>query len=200
MESYLNNQELAILLAEFNSSGTAPERTANKLIKNFLPAISHFASRYPAFWKDDLVQEGKIALLQAARKFPGGSVSEFFSYAYAAIKNRIISFYNAFVKRQPQTVELILASEDDDHPQYQVEYSDDYDIVANREKAYDLKTQLSDETLTHSGLSQKEIQVFNLYFIKDRTLTEIAEELEISGSQASRLKISAREKVKQILK
>ena len=199
MESYLNNQELAVLLADFNSSGTAPERTANKLIKNFLPAITHFASRYPVFWKDDLVQEGKIALLQAARKFPGGSVSEFFRYAYTAIKNRIISFYDAFVQRQPQTVELILAGEDDDW-QHQVEYSDDYNIVANREKAYDLKTQLSEEALIHSGLCQKEIQVFQLYFIKDQTLAEIAVELEISDSQASRLKKSAQDKIKQILK
>jgi RNA polymerase sigma factor (sigma-70 family) len=200
VESYLNNQELAVALAEIRTSRTAPERTANKLIKSFLPAIKQLASTYPGMWHDDIIQEGKIALLRAAQKFPDTkSVNEFFNYAYTAIKNCIINFYNRVVKRQPKTVELILSDDDDDSQENRFAFSDDYNAVGNREQRIDLNMLLSIEALANAGLKAKEVQAFRMYFIEDRTLAEVAAELEISDSQASRLMNSAREKVKQIL-
>lgn len=200
MESYLNNQELAVVLAQVRMPALS-ERTVNKLINNFLPAIKQLVSTYPSMWKDDLVQEGKIALLNAAQKFPADkSISEFFNYAYTAIKNRLIRFYNAVVKKQPQTVELIIADDDDDNEERRLSFSDDYSIARTREKAIDIKMHLSDEALAEAGLKPKEIQAFHLYFIHDLTLADVADELGLSDTQASRLMNSAREKVKQILK
>lgn len=199
MESFLNNQELAVVLAEFRTSGNSPERTAIKLIKNFLPAIKQLSSTYPGFWTEDLIQEGKIALLHAAQKFPAnGNAADFFKYAYAAIKNRIINFYNVVVKKQPTTIELIL--DEDDSEDNRVGFSDDYNFSENRVIAIDLKMQLSDSALAKSGLKPKEITAFRMYFIDGKKLSEIADALNVSDSQVSRLMISAREKVKQILK
>jgi RNA polymerase sigma factor (sigma-70 family) len=200
MESYLDNQELAVVLAEIRTSSTATERTANKLIKNFLPAIEQLASTYPKFWEKDFVQEGKIALLRAAQKYPvAKNVGDFFKYAYTAIKNHLLNFYYAVIKRQPETVELILDEDEDESQDKRLGYSDDYNIVINCEQAIDFRLLLTEEGLGKAGFKTKEIRAFRLYFIEDYTLADVAAQLEISDTQASRLMNRVRDYIKEIL-
>jgi RNA polymerase sigma factor (sigma-70 family) len=201
VKSRLNNQELAVVLADFRTFQNTPERIVNKLIKNFLPAIKQLTATYPELWKEDLIQEGKIALLYAARNFHSNkSVCEFFNYAYTAIKNRILNFYNSIIKKQPQTVELIPWDNDDDNNEWWFSFSDDYGVANNFDKAFDIKIQLTEDALIKAGLKLKEVKVFRSYFLSNNTLQETADELKLSVTQVSRLMNSARLKVKQILK
>ncbi|SRR6266536_1578994 len=72
-----------------------------RLAQAYLPLVETIALEYhntPNASHDELVSEGRIALLKAARSFdpPRGN---FISYASTAIRNRLNDFYEAQVRR-----------------------------------------------------------------------------------------------------
>ena len=56
-----------------------------EIVRRYLPAVRYMASAYPASVRDDLVQEGIIALLGAVKSFSADKNAKFSTYAAVCI-------------------------------------------------------------------------------------------------------------------
>lgn len=77
------------------------DRDAFPLAETYLPLVETIALEYhniPNTSRDELVSEGRLALLRAARSFDP-SRGNFVSYASTAIRNRLNDFYEKQVRR-----------------------------------------------------------------------------------------------------
>jgi RNA polymerase sigma factor (sigma-70 family) len=201
MQTTLCSEDLAIALAEIRTTPVVSSKTATKIINNFLPAIQQIASSFPKFWIDDFIQEGKIALLNAARKFPAeGNVKDFIKYAAKAIRNHLTNFYHAVVTRQPEIQDSpVYLVDENEYEESYLKYSDEPNAEKNRALAIDLRQQLSETGMLKNGFTQKEVKAFQDYYIYGYSVNEIAIRLNISVSQASKIKNRARNKARTIL-
>ena len=201
MQTTLCSEDLAIALAEIRSIPVVSSRTATKLINNFLPAIEQIASTFPNFWLDDFIQEGKIALLKAAHKFPAeANVKDFIKYAARAIRNHLTNFYHAVITRQPDLQDTPLyCVEDDEYEESYLKYSDEPYAEKNRALAIDLRQHLNEAGMAKNGFTEKEIKAFQDYYIYGYSVNEIALRLGVSVSLASKIKNRARNKARAIL-
>ena len=72
------------------------------------------------------------------------------------------------------------------------------DYVASTTLGIDIKFHFSMDGLTKNGFSKKEISAFNLHFLHGFNVSEVAEQMNISISQASKVISKAREKAQLI--
>lgn len=82
-----SDEELAALVQE------GDEQSMAVLAARMMPAVRAFASRMttPLLEYDDLVQEGMLGLLSAARRYRSGENAAFRTYASVCIRNRMQS-------------------------------------------------------------------------------------------------------------
>ena len=160
----------------------------NEIYESFQPIILYLAKGYPEFWIEDFIQEGNIALLNCIRKFDASKdPSEFKPFAIASIKRKMIDMYRSLILRSPKLSETIKINIDGE------EYSTEEQIPDSKRDSeillrnLDLNLICSKENLGKIGFKQKEIEVFDLYYFKDFTLTEISKMVNISISQASKV-------------
>ncbi|RZM20957.1 MAG: sigma-70 family RNA polymerase sigma factor [Pedobacter sp.] len=93
MSSKNRPDALAHLFEECRASHNN-SRHFSKLAEGFLPTIQKLASKYPSYWSDDFIQEGRLGLLKAVKNFPSSSQSEQFEfYATSIISRQMIDFY-----------------------------------------------------------------------------------------------------------
>lgn len=178
----------ASLLAEFRKSGNNSQ-TFTKLVNFFQPDLKQIAARYPHFWKDDFIQEGTLGLFNAAKKYSNNADSlKFYFYAYKAIRSRMHNYWVSTMVRQPQIEGNLEQDSGLQLPVYETSIT--WDI--------DFKYYFSPETLTINGLSENEITAIDLHLI-GYTGTEIAQEMNLSEGQVSKLIKNAKRKTQKVL-
>lgn len=175
--SKLSDEELAAV----SEVDTDP---LGEIVRRYLPAVRYMASAYPASVRDDLVQEGIIALLGAVKSFSADKNAKFSTYAAVCIKNRMLSALGRNTPISEDEADLEeLVYQDEDHPE---------EIVIEKEKTEELYGRVESE------LSEMEWSVFRL-FVGGMSYGQIAKILGLSEKSVDNAIRRARSKLKNIL-
>lgn len=214
----LSPGSVAIVMEELQNASSQSQKFP-KILSQFQPLIKSMAGSYSTSWKDDFVQEGTVALHNAVKKYLSQSIAtdKFIPYAVKSIRFKMIDFYNNIIGRTmfPQTEYSIDGSETTTHTSYftdltpyiNAEGEEDEstnqlasptDFVASTTLGIDIKFHCSMDGLTKNGFSKKEISAFNLHFLHGFNVSEVAEQMNISISQASKIISKAREKAQLV--
>ncbi len=219
MKSQVSPGTVAIILNELQS-GVSTSQQFPKLLKQFHPLIYSMAGRYSSNWQDDFAQEGMLGLYKAVNKFAASNVSseKFISYATKSIRSNMTDFYKSiFGKSMVEVVEYSIDEgeqkkkksifcelplvntepDESDDPFYHVASPNNY--VTSTLLRIDFKYHFSKEGLTSHGFLQKEIAAFNLHFMNGYGVVEVAKQLNLSNSQASKIISKAQSKAQVIL-
>ncbi len=171
---------------DFDKENTADvnalsEETFSELLNEFLPYIEGVVSSFPKHHREDLVQEGLMALNAAYSTFDESKNVPFEAYIKICIKRRIITAYRS-MKKSDDTVDL-----DADEISDTVDI--EYDIV---EKKYteDFFLDLRDK------LTELEKNVLSEY-LSDKSYQQIAEKLNISAKTVDNTLVRIKNKVKK---
>jgi RNA polymerase sigma factor (sigma-70 family) len=192
-------------------------RQFSKLAEGFKPKIQKLASKYPAYWGDDFIQEGRVGLLKAVNNFPVSSHPDQFEfYAISIIARQMVDFYrraigkallqrtssdlegNSFSWKEPLFVEPPTFSCNPDEDEYTLDYPSPVDYVTSITAAIDVKYCLKKISLKNN-FTDKEIKAFDLHFFKDHTISEVARKLKVSVPQASKIISKTKAKAQQLL-
>ena len=143
-------------------------------VEKYLPLIKNIASRYSELPIpfDDLVQEGYIGLLEAAKRFDKKKKTKFTTYATYWIKKKILA---ALDREKIDTTTSIKDSKN----------------VAAKEQKIPKK-----EIEFPSGFPQTEKKILQLLFEKEYTLSEIGEILNLDREKVRRLKELGKRRLK----
>jgi len=152
---------------------------------------------YPKInWKyefQDVVQVAYLALVKAGKSFDETKGIKFSSYAIPSVRGALLNF----ISRDKQFNE----NKGVPHKYKFLSYESEYDC-GNLEGRIGADS-FEDVLITRTDLSQviekldvRERQVFNLYFINERTQKEIAEMINTSQIQVSRIKRRIAQKIK----
>lgn len=213
-----SSDELANLFMQCRTSQTN-SRQFSLLEKGFMPKIKQLASKYSNFWNEDFIQEGRIGLLKAFHKFPETSdCSQFENYASLVISNQMIDFYrhvigkslveitevdfegNASTYKQPIFINPpVYTSEEDDSLEYILNFPSQEDYVTSTTLTIDFNLCLNKNVMQKNNFTDKEIKVFDLHFNKGYNVTEVAEKINLSISQTSKIISKTKPKVQQLL-
>ena len=139
-----------------------------ELVCRYLPVIRHRASGYTAdpTDRDDLIQEGLIALLGAVKTYHQEKGAGFKTYCYVCVQNKMLKELEKRTSKKQQVMQNYLPLEELEHSALNDDSDDPFWIVAAREsrqilmeKAKNLLSALEQETLSLylSGLSYDEI-------------------------------------------
>lgn len=120
---------------------------------------------------DDLVQEGRIAILNCARTYDASRGSTFITYVFSSIRNAL----NAYVKRNKYF----------DTMNNNVELVDNFDESAHSESAYNEFSQVEDEINTIPIKHPKAKEILRLKFIDGYKTSEICEMLGVKRNVVS---------------
>ena len=141
----------------------------------------------------DVVQVAYLALVQGGKNFDDRKNIKFSTYAIPSIRGALLNF----ISRDKQFNE----NRGIPHKYKFLSYEAEYDC-GNLEGRIGIDS-FEDVLITRTDLSQvvekldiKERQVFNLYFINERTQKEIAEMINTSQIQVSRIKKRITQKIK----
>lgn len=157
------SDEALVLLAQNGDTEALTE-----LVCRFLPLIRHRASSFtmvPAD-RDDLIQEGLIALLSAVNSYHNEKGAGFKTYCYVCVQNKMLKELEKRSSIKQQAMQNYLPLEELEHSTWNDDSDDPFWIVAAREsrqilmeKAKNLLSSLEQETLSLylSGLSYEEI-------------------------------------------
>jgi RNA polymerase sigma factor (sigma-70 family) len=216
MSSKNRPDALAHLFEECRASHNN-SRHFSKLAEGFLPTIQKLASKYPSYWSDDFIQEGRLGLLKAVKNFPSSSQSEQFEfYATSIISRQMIDFYrkaigksllerttndlegNSYTWKEPLFVDPPAYSLDADEDEYIFHYPVPGDYVTSVTSVIDVKYCVTKISMKNN-FKDKEIKAFDLHFNKEYSVSEVAKKLNISISQASKIISKTRSKAQQIL-
>jgi len=197
--SKLKPGEAAALLHAYKACPTHYTVT-NTLVAKFQLLIEALATKISPAWRNDLVHEGKIALLKAAKKFPSTKdPSCFLNYAYKAVKRGMLYFVRTTVKKQPKYVESLeaMADNDNDKRLYQIPYPVDY--VTSTTLSIDFKYLLNEDYMKKNHFTEREIKIFDMHFNKGYNVSEVAEKISLSVPQTSKLISKTKTKIQQLL-
>lgn len=192
-------------------------RHFSKLTEGFTPKIQRLASKYPTDWIEDFVQEGRLGLLTAVHCFPTTSHSDqFVYYATAIITRRMVDFYrqtlgkglleettydlegNVYSWKLPLFVDPTTFSGNGEEDEYLLDYPAPVDYVSSVTSALDVKYCLN-KVSTENNFTDREIKAFHLHFSKQYSVSEVAKNLNVSISQASKIIIKTKAKAQQLL-
>lgn len=171
--------------------------TFSFIYSKFLPKIQKLASTYPQFWYEDFVQEGIIGLNKAYQKFNNFENKEHFaSYAISCIRRRMIDFYRSRIKRYPTCIAVPKIYEDEEELDYFEQVKDPQNLANSMELRVDIQEHLNPYALRKMSFSEKEIEIFQLYFIEDQSMTVIAQYVNLSIPQVSKIISKLKSKIK----
>ena len=150
------------------------------LYYDYLPLVKSIASRYKKerIPFEDLVQEGFLGLLEAKKRFDPSKKIKFSTYAFYWIKKKILE---AIQKEKIQSLNSIELNE---------EILESPNIKKTNESG-GLDISSIDRIL--SPLEQK---IFRLYFQQEKSLSQIAKELEIRRERVRQIKQLLLRKIK----
>ncbi|MDQ2867120.1 MAG: sigma-70 family RNA polymerase sigma factor [Verrucomicrobiota bacterium] len=180
--------------------GESAEKHENgsRLAETYLPLVETIALEYhnvPNASHDELVSEGRLALLSAARSFDA-SRGNFVSYASAAIRNRLNDFYEKQVRRaEVFPSPLHSPSSDEQSTQIEGKYADetaDVRLGARRSES----AALLREAIVRLP---RRLQVVLTSIQAGRTYEEIGRELGISKQGVYKLAQPALRQVRSFL-
>ena len=159
----------------------AAERSFSDLAAEYSPYIKSVTASFPERHREDLYQEGLVALSSAYRTFDPETNVPLEAYLKICIRRRIIAAYRV-MKRSDETVDIDGS-----------EISDPTDIeedVVDREFTEDffreLRTKLTD--LEKSVLAE---------YLSDRTYSQISEKLGISEKKVDNALVRIKNKVRK---
>ncbi|MBR1422151.1 MAG: sigma-70 family RNA polymerase sigma factor [Ruminococcus sp.] len=155
-----------------------------EIVRRYLPRIRYFSRTFPESVRDDLVQEGLIALLGAVKSYEADKGAEFATYASICVKNRMASAFkrNALITEDEGTLGEQIDAETE-HPE---------DIVIEKENTAELYDAIATQ------LSELEWNVFRLLMMA-MSYSQIAEELGVSQKAVDNAVQRARRKLRLIL-
>lgn len=197
--SKLKHGEAAALLHAYKACPTH-YTTINTLVAKFQPLIEVLATKVSLAWKDDLIQEGNIALIKAAEKFPSTeNYNRFLDYAYQSIKNGMLYFIRNTSKKQPNYVDSLEALSEDENGDTIYEIPHPINYVTSITLAIDFKYLLNSSSMKKNQFTDKEIKIFDLHFNKGYSVTEVASKIDLSVSRISKIICKTKFKVQQLL-
>lgn len=176
------------------------EMALQKLVSANLTFVVSIAKKYRSSGVcfSDLISEGNIGLIKAARKFNPDKGVKFISYAIWWIKAAIQDCIDAYSKQEEFNAndQYVLNDKHDDEYEYNsniinMEYAEEVQNIQSREASIEdlMKT-----------LEKREIKILTLYFglygNKERTLDEIGQELHITSERVRQIKDKAIIKMK----
>ena len=172
--------------------------TVSQLAETYLPLVETIALEYhnvPNASQDELVSEGRVALLNAARSFDPAR-GNFISYASTAIRNRLKDFYEKQV-RQAEVFPLPIdaATSGDQSTQMESKYADetaDVRLAARRSESAALLRQ-------SIARLPRRLQIVLTSIQAGRTYEEIGRELGISKQGVYKLAQPALRQVRSFL-
>ena len=165
------------------------EEAAEQLISRFLPKVESSARRFSEQVREDLVQEGLLALLSALKSFDADKGVDFSAYACVCMKNRMYTYLRRYLKNTVEEFsdEAMEGYADDS------KLGDPDDIIVSQASAEELYAEMS------QVLSPLEWRVFRLY-VMGMPYKEIAEIVGVSHKTADNAIQRARKKLKALLK
>ena len=204
-----SEDEKTLATKSFNGDLEAREELISRNVK----LVVHIAHDY--FWlgkrlgaqhKDDIIQEGNMALCEAARLYDPNKTDHFRNYASAWIRALIKQYISKAMKHGATSGEYIEDSRDDDYeynfmsPKYAKDSRDSVLIeLTNKERLF-----LVGHTLQSidRGLNHSEKYVLNHIVMSEwpKTEPEVAKILKLSIPTIARIVSGLREKIKQIMK
>jgi RNA polymerase sigma factor (sigma-70 family) len=195
--SKLKSGEAAELLLAYKASPTS--YATNTLVAKFQPLIEATACQICPLWKTDLMQEGNIALINAANKITYKTdPRSFLDYAYKSIKRGMLYFIRSNASKQPKHVSSLDAIfEKEGNNVFQIPHPIDY--LQTTTLSIDCKILLNKIIMSKHQFSDKEVKAFDLHFNKEYNVSEVAKKLNISVSQASKILTKTKAKAQQLL-
>jgi RNA polymerase sigma factor (sigma-70 family) len=171
---------------------------SSRLAETYLPLVETIALEYhniPNASHDELVSEGRVALLSAARSFDPGR-GNFISYASTAIRNRLNDFYEKQVRRtEAFPMSISSPPHDDQSTQTESTYVDDtadVRLAARRSESAGLLR----ESIARLP---RRLQIVLTSIQAGRTYEEIGRELGISKQGVYKLAQPALRQVRSFL-
>ncbi|HEV2045849.1 MAG TPA: sigma-70 family RNA polymerase sigma factor [Chthoniobacterales bacterium] len=169
-----------------------------RLAETYLPLVETIALEYyniPNASHDELVSEGRVALLSAARSFDPAR-GNFVSYASTAIRNRLNDFYEKQVRRaEVFPVSIYSTPSDDESTKPESKYADetvDVRLAARRSES----ARILREAI---GQLPQRLQIVLKSIRSGRTYEEIGRELGISKQGVYKLAQPALRQVRSFL-
>ena len=218
MQSNAKTGAIANLFSSFRTSRNSSKQFL-LLQHRFNSAIVKIASSYPAFWRDDFIQEGNLGLYNAALKYPqDADISQFYFYALRSIRTKMFDFYQSVIGRTMtslvnfdadgksttskhsifQEVEKYSTEEDEVYNSLD-NIASPVDYVMSATIAIDFKYQLNKQSMKKNNFTEKEIDVFELHFNKGYNVSETAAKINLSVPQTSKIISKTKIKVQQLL-
>jgi RNA polymerase sigma factor (sigma-70 family) len=157
----------------------------SEIVKQHHRRIMHLASQYANSRIDykDLVQEGKIALLDCARNYRSDRGAQLWTYAIKFVRAAMMRYSTAATRDIPSEVEDI----DESQPSYE----------PSAESILEQKECISVLAQQFSYLRENERSVLRMRFVDDMDVRDIAEKLSIPKSTVSDLIQAALEKLRE---
>ena len=176
------------------------EEAVMKLVNANLKFVVKIASNYKncGVSMSDIISEGNIGLITAARKFDPSKNVKFITYAVWWIRNSIQECLQRCKSRESNTLDYVFDNETEDA------YSNECDSV-NEKFESDMsviqdKVNCIDEML--GCLQEREVKILTLYYglynNKEFTLDEIGDEMNITTERVRQIKDKALVKLKVI--
>lgn len=175
LENFTDN-ELVHLIRE--NDGDA----FSELVVRYLPVIRAKASNYykAGLETDDLLQEGMLGLLSAARSYKATGSASFKTYAGVCIGHRVLTAYRSAARQKHLPLNnFVSLSDDENQDTTNLPFTSSYSVVdpeallISREELNLFKRRI-EETL-----SETELEVLT-YYLSGRTYEQIAALLHIS--------------------
>lgn len=179
----------------------------NELVKNNVGLVNYIINkRYPSIEKflqmssityDDLFSAGVYGLLKAIKTFKPEKGFKFATYATRCIHNELGIFIRTYVNKGKDNIYIYtkVNKDSDGYILYLYDLIEDAkDYIGEAE----LKNQLQLIFLKiNEILSNREKQIFDLYFIQEKNQKDIGQMLNISQSYVSRILKSISVKIKK---
>lgn len=156
----------------------------SELVKRYLPVVHYLSGQFSGTARDDLAQEGTMALIKAVRSYSPDKGAKFATYASRCIRNKMLSELG---KNSP-----ITDDEGNIDDFYAAEETDPERIVVEKEEARELYERIARE------LSPLEWSAFML-FADQMSYEDIAKRLNVSVKSVDNAIQRAKRKLRSIL-
>ncbi|MBF0133175.1 MAG: sigma-70 family RNA polymerase sigma factor [Magnetococcales bacterium] len=179
-------------------------QTMEEIVSRFMPMVVRLAGGLHPGFRDDLIQEGCMGLIQSVQRFDPEHATRFSTFAYHYIRGRMLQFLNtkASIVRHPQGGMILCKSLD-----IPVFYDDDavplVELLQSRDPSpeermirKDIQTRLLKAI---DGLSETEKMIIHHYFWKSATLDDTARKLGLSREMVRRMGLEALKKIRHRL-
>lgn len=127
---------------------------------------------------NDYIQAGLIGLVRAINEYSPDYKTKFSTCAVPYIKNYILKEYNKFATQDPESKKI------KDKRKISTVYLKDWE---NKLQVQPVLPKEIEEMLEESNLTEKEIIILKLYYVDDKTVTEIGKLYNLHHSSISRL-------------